>query len=402
MEEMDYLKTLRRYQKYWRKIVPERDEMIMMNTWGDRSADANIGEEFLRREVDACEKLNITHFQIDDGWQSGRSTGSASGAGTLWDEWSSEDWQPDSGRFPSGMKEVKKYAESKGVKLGLWFHPSNENEYAKWKQDVEILTGLYNDYGIQYFKIDGVKLKTKKSEIYFRKILDEVSRNTDNNVVFNLDVTHDERAGYFDFYEYGNTFLENRYTDWGGYYPYWTLRNLWQLSKFVPAEKFQIEFLNNQRNKDKYPADDIFAPGNLSMDYAFAVTLIAQPLAWLEGSNLPAESFEIAPLIEKYKKVQAELHSGLIFPIGEEPSGRAWTGFQSILDENSGYVLVFRENNEQPSSGIKIIDASGKSLRFEKVLGEGESFKQLAGEDGFVSFQLPDKNNFVLYKYFAN
>ena len=260
---------MRRYQKYWRKIIPERDDMIMMNTWGDRSQDASIGEDFLGKEIDVCQKLHLTHFQIDDGWQSGRSTGSASGKGTLWDEWTKKDWQPDSGRFPSGMKTIGEYSGEKGVKLGLWFHPSNENEYARCEQDIETLIGLYNDYNIKCFKIDGVKLKTKKAESNFRHILDSVSKATNNDVVFNLDMTHDERAGYFYFYEYGNVFLENRYTDWGGYYPYWTLRNLWQLSKYVPAEKFQIEFLNNQRNRDKYPKDDIFARG----EYTFRLYL---------------------------------------------------------------------------------------------------------------------------------
>ena len=52
----------------------------------------------------------------------------------------------------------------------------------------------------------------------------------------------------------------NRYTDWGNYYPYRTLRNLWMLSRYVPAEKMQIEFLNKWRNADKYDAADLLPP----------------------------------------------------------------------------------------------------------------------------------------------
>ena len=55
-------------------------------------------------------------------------------------------------------------------------------------------------------------------------------------LVFNLDATAGRRAGYHMLNRYGNIFLENRYTDWGNYYPYHTLRNLWMLSKYVPAE----------------------------------------------------------------------------------------------------------------------------------------------------------------------
>ena len=76
----------------------------------------------------------------------------------------------------------------------------------------------------------------------------------------------------------GNIFLENRYTDWQNYYPYWTLRNLWMLSKYVPAEKLQIEFLNKWRNTDKYKGE-VFAPENYSFEYLFATTLAGQPLA---------------------------------------------------------------------------------------------------------------------------
>lgn len=62
------------------------------------------------------------------------------------------------------------------------------------------------------------------------------------NVVFAskvVDETAGRRGGYHYLNEYGNLFLENRYTDWTNYYPYTTLRNLWMLSKYVPAEKFQ-------------------------------------------------------------------------------------------------------------------------------------------------------------------
>ena len=46
--------------------------------------------------------------------------------------------------------------------------------------------------------------------------------------------------------------------------------------------------------------------------------------------TLPEEAFGIKDLMEKYKKVQYDFHQGTILPIGEEPSGRSWTGFQSL------------------------------------------------------------------------
>ena len=58
-------------------------------------------------------------------------------------------------------------------------------------------------------------------------------------------------SGYHYFAEYGNIFLENRYTDWGNYYPHHTLRNLWHLSRYVPPERLQIEDTNEQDDPDR-------------------------------------------------------------------------------------------------------------------------------------------------------
>ena len=143
--------------------------------------------------------------------------------------------------------------------------------------------------------------------------------------------------------KYGNIFLENRYTDWGNYYSYQTLRNLWILSCYVPPERLQIEFLNKWRNPAT--SDDPFAPNRMPFSYLFATTMAAQPLAWMEATGLPKKAFEIAPVIEKYQEVMRELHQGVILPVGQEPSGRSWTGFQSIVDDRHGFLLVLREDH---------------------------------------------------------
>ena len=124
-----------------------------------------------------------------------------------------------------------------------------------------------------------------------RNIFETVTSRSNGNIAFNVDATTDLRGGYFYLNEYGNIFLENRYTDWGNYYPHWTLRNLWQLSEFVPPEKLQIEFLNNTRNLHKYDEEDPLRPSAVPFEYVFAVTMAAQPLAWMEASGLPEEAF---------------------------------------------------------------------------------------------------------------
>ena len=391
--------ALRRYQKTLRKFVPERDNMIMMNTWGDRNQDASVSEEFCIREIAACKKMGITHFQIDDGWQTGLSKNSASNSGRLWNQWGEEDWEPHPVRFPNGLSKVVEYANENSIRLGLWFHPSNYNDYENWESDALILSNIYKKYGVEYIKIDGVKLKNKQSELNFRKFLDYTLELTANNIVFNLDGTADNRGGYHYFYEYGTVFLENRYTDWANYYPHWTLRNLWQLSKYVPTERLQIEFLNTTRNKEAYPENDLLAPINIPFDYVFATSMAGQPLAWFEGSKLPRELSYVSKTISEYKKVWNDFHEGYILPVGEMPDGKSWTGFQSITNEKSGYFLVFRENNDNAMSEIKTYLKPNIHLNMILISGSGEDEALQVDGTGNVKFFLPNAFSFALYLY---
>ncbi|HEY4197791.1 MAG TPA: alpha-galactosidase, partial [Mucilaginibacter sp.] len=330
---MGRLKALRTYQQNMRTHLPGRDDMVLLNTWGDRSKDKKIGEDFSLKELIAAQKLGVTHFQIDDGWQTGRSANSAFSGGSFNKIWSNPDyWTPDIKKFPNGLTPIVALGKKLGIEVCVWFNPSQDSSYRHWQDDAGALISLYKKYGIHTFKIDGVQVVDKQGEINLRKMLDTVVSVTHNQAVFNLDVTAGKRYGYYYFNEYGNIFLENRYTDFGNYYPSWTLRNLWMLSRYVPPQNLQIEFLNNFRNADKYAKDDLLAPSTVSFDYGFALTMMAQPLAWMEATGLPEKAFNAAPIIKKYVKLQSKLHSGQIFPIGDEPTGTSWTGFQSVMD----------------------------------------------------------------------
>lgn len=391
--------ALREYQKKLRIHKPGRDEMVLMNTWGDRGQDTRIREKFALAELETGAKLGISHFQLDDGWQSGRTSNSALKGGSLNNIWDNKNyWEPDPEKFPNGLGPIVKKGKELGIEVCLWFNPSRDNSNENWEKDANTLIGLNKKYGIRTFKIDGVNLPDKLAEINFRKFLDKVNQETDNNVVFNLDVTAGRRGGYHYFNEYGNLFLENRYTDWQNYYPYKTLRNLWMLSKYVPPQNFQIEFLNKWRNAEKY-TDDPFAPKNYSFEYLFAITMAAQPLAWFEGTGLPSEAITIGGnIIRKYRQIQYDFHSGNIFPMGDEPSGQSWTGFQSI-QEGKGYFLVFREASESQKAEIKTWLSGGSMIECTPVIGKGKVFRAKVGINGAVIFTLPEKNSFSLYSY---
>lgn len=396
-DEYSSLRSLRTYQNRLRKRVAERDDMIMMNTWGDRGRDSRINEKYIIEELELCSGLGISHYQIDDGWQTGKSPASV-GGGSFDNIWDRDDyWKPNSNNFPSGFTPVIEKGKELGIEICLWFNPSYSDNYLDWEKDADLLISLNREYGIRTFKIDGLRIHNKLSDLRVDSMFMKVEKALNSDVVINLDVTNDRRYGYLYRNRYGNIFLENRYSDFGTYYPYWSLRNLWTLSKYVPAQDLQIEFLNKWRNRDKYK-DDPFAPELYDFEYLFAITMMAQPLAWMEAHNLPEEAFVIGETIKRYRKFQNEIHQGLILPVGDKPSGRSWTGFQSIL-KDSGYLLIFRELNEHPQYWVKTWLEPGIRVELEAILGEGNSFTAVVDRDGKIQFSLRDKNSFSLYKY---
>lgn len=392
--ELERLTALRNYQKNIRKQLPERDEMIVMNTWGDRGNLSRLNEEFCIKQIEACAKLGITHFQLDYGWQDGYDEGAYL---HVYDN-NPNFWTPKKRLFPNGLSPIIKRGKELGVDVALYINPSLSNNNEDWEKDADALIKMYREYGVKMFKVDGQKMPTKLAEERTRKMYDKIMRETDGSFVHNMDITAGVRGGYFMFTEYGNMFLENRYTEWSNYYPYKTLRNLWMLSRYVPAEKLLIEFPNKWKNQDKYSNNDMFAPINYSFEYLFATTMAAQPLAWMDAADLPEEVFANQKVIKEYRKIQHDFHLGTILPIGNEPSGKSWTGFQSIRNDK-GYLLVFRENTSNATAKIKTWLPEGKKVELIPVVGEGKKTNQKISDEGTVSVHLPEINSFVLYKY---
>lgn len=373
-DENSALRAYKSYELATHKYIPEKDNTFTMNTWGDRNRDSRVNEKFILNELDVANKLGVTHYQIDDGWQQGLSQNSSSRAGMLWDDWKKEDWIPHATRFPNGLKAVSSTADRLGIELGLWFNPSKANDYISWQRDKEIITSLHNDLNVSWVKIDGLQIGTKTAENNVYRMLQGAIDESDGNIQFNIDVTAGRRGGYFFFNKFGNIFLENRYTDWGNYYPHLTLRNVWSLSRYVPIQRFQIEWLNKWRNDDKYPANDPLKPMNVPFDYQFAITLMGQPLAWMEATGLPAEAFDVVPLIHLWKSERTRMQSGVIISVGEMPDGYSFPGFVSYAKDRT-YVLLFRENTKETSGIYPLPTDEVSSKKFVKLAGSGELIK---------------------------
>lgn len=394
--------VLQQYQRRFRIYNADRDELIWHSIWGDRNRDGRMTEAFLSKEIKLNRQIGIDHLYFIDGWQRGPSSNSVNREkGGLWDnQWSVADyWEPNKERFPNGFDALVGQAKANGFKIGMWYNPDKTNDYANWRRDTDVLLNFHQRFGANYFKYDGVEFTTKKGETNLLKAMHRIVQETNGQAGIEVDITAGLRTGYFAAMPYGTLFLENRYTDFRRYYPHTTLRNLWQLAHFVDPRRMRIEFLNPERNKHLYPNDPL-APARYPKDYGLAVTLFAKPMAWLETSGLSDSTRQaFTKLLTVYKPHQSAIHQGTIFPIGDEPTGFSWTGFQSQTGKSEGYVIVYREINSESTKPITLYNLPAGTYRFEFLSGSGRSFQTNTASNGSVTFSLPATLNYGFYRY---
>ena len=393
--------VIKDYHRYYLSGVSKSQtkSQILSNTWGDRNADSCLNEKFTYKEIDYAEILGVDVMQLDDGWQKGHTAGSLVKKGGAQIGEGMYDQQPDfwevRGTFPNGLAPIITEAGKRGVEVGLWYSCDATDDYKYYKKDIENILTLYKKHGVTTFKIDGIRLYNKTCEKNVYKILSTIREKTDGVIKINMDITAGRRFGYVYMREFGNLFLENRFTKSRTYYPHRTLRNLWDISKYIPTQRFQIECVNVKRNNDKYAGDKL-APINYKMDYAFAITMVANPLMWMEMQNIESEDVStLKDIISTYKAIRGDFEKAFIQPIGNRPNGMEFTGFNVSLDDGSGYLVLFKELNENKSFDYEV-DLSGKKL---SVLYKSNASVSVKNKKGKVNFTSTKNNVFAVVKY---
>ena len=66
---------------------------------------------------------------------------------------------------------------------------------------------------------------------------------------------------------------------------------------------------------------------------------------------------------------------------------------------NKGYLLIFRESNEEKTRNIQTWLPEGTKIRCTPIIGKGQAFTARVGKTGSVLFTLNDKNSYALYNY---
>ena len=367
---------------FLKKRFPGKPASVMVNPWGCGQFPKLVSETFLIEEMKAAPELGATHYQIDDAWQEG---GSLSELGVKNRHITEEFWQISQKRLNGTFTPIMTAAKGAGIEPGLWMAPSCNCEYRDWKTFANRILELHHEYGFRAFKIDSVLIRTAEAEENLRSLLDFVREKTNGTIYFNLDTTNGQRPGYFLFLEYGNIFLENRYVchTWGvGYHPEKTLRNLWRLARYMRTQELQIEVPYAGDINEAFYADKPWVhPQTYPQEYWAAIAMFANPLLWFAPSRVkPEDRSAIRKIMEIHKKYRDGIFAGEIFPVGEEPSGKACTGLLSRNDETGkAYLILYREAGAVEES-VEIALPGTRVEQWSVITGSGCVVRSSAGK----------------------
>ena len=386
--EKDACTVLKKYLRA-RFRLSEKHCSVTVNPWGCGKFPSLVSEEFLMAELKAAGEAGATHYQIDDSWQEGGSLGEMINRNR---HIQPAFWEVSRERLGGSFRKLVECAKEAGVEPSLWVAPSSNAEYRDWRSFCDMLLKYHREYGFNIFKIDGVLIRTSEAERNLETLLRTAREESNGEIFFNLDTTSGQRPGYFRMLEYGNIFLQNRYVchQWGrGYHPEKTLRSLWKLSKYMRPQMLQIEIpYIGDINREFYRTKKEGSPDAYPWTYWMAVAMFANPLLWFAPSlTTPEERAELRRMMELHREVRKKLFAGDIYPIGEEPSGKALTGFYST----SGFLIVYREKDstcrsmevEIPSGDWKLIAGEGRCAE----LGKDKMEVIVPQQAGFAMFR---------------
>lgn len=387
--------TVRKY--FVSKISPATYSMV--NNWGGGNAGKNITYDFFVKEIDAASEMGIKIVQIDDGWQmlspADTKIYTEDKVYTYYHRFDGNFWDLNTEKFPDGFAPLVKYAASKNVILGLWFAPDTRDDMANFDRDVAVLRKAYFEWGFRFFKLDMVVLKTVSQRKRFIEFLDVLSSFGDD-VRLQIDVTAPvARLGFLDGFSYGKVFVENRYfTRTNYYYPHDTLRNLWALSRYIPAQKIQMEIPDITKCDKTYDRSDVLAPFTYTMDYIVASVMFSNPLFWMELQFLPEKDYADAKrVMDVWQAQKDDLANCDIYPIGDEPDGTTLTGFMAN-GNGYGYFIALREVTDEDTMSIEL---PFKASKLEVLCSNFNSDATLA--DGKATVKFGDKRAFVFCRF---
>ena len=400
--------------------------LAMSNNWGGGGSVGVLSEAFVLAELDAAAAMGLSQVQVDAGWHRGdaRALGVEQLEPASTSATDADFWAPHPERFPRGLGPLRDRARELGLDLGLWFCLDRADDYGRWRDDLATLLGLWRDSGVTHFKFDGVGFTSRLGEMRVRRLLAELHQQSGGEVAASIDITASKSRRFgltSGFTHVRDHFVENRYTGNATYRPHRTLRNLWQLARYVPSYRLEMEWLNVHRHLENYP--DPLAPAAFGVEYSLATTLMALPLAWMHLQALPREDADaVGEVLRRVRPHQQAMLHGHVLPLGDEPDGTAWTGFLSTSLQpphpptppastspapatesppaDHGYLMLYREVNDADQASLHLPSLPpGATLTLEPLAGQGSDQRVTLDMNSRGRFHLAAPRSYALYRW---
>lgn len=380
-------------KKFDRKRYPisvDRDMYSLVCTWGhckDQREGRNAAmEEEVLKEMDFVKQIHADLLLIDDGWQVSQTANSY-----IPDE--KQGWRPAPSVYERGWERVRKKADSLQLRLGLWgvaqLMPASD---MIWNFERLRMSQLKLDFAT-FGSHDKLSAMMDSVRLYIK------STGHKSSISWDLTENH-ARYGYYWAREYGNLHFMNRKPFSPKnvlYVPYLALRDFWLLSHYSNLNKYQLVI---QHAKLTDPSTDAHL---YSEEYCVATALMGIPeFMAIPRYYTPEDRIKVGKLMALYKQHQKALFTGYVFPIGEEPNNRSWTGFESILndDENSGYFLLFRElHNNENNKKIKVKMLNPGDRIVIQNLCTGQVYESVIDSNGYLLFSIKKAADFLFCKW---
>lgn len=361
--EVDRQLAIKRFDRARFQPHPEEEVYSRSNTWGTRypgdKARAAAEQENCLKEIESCADLGIDVLVIDDGWQYPMEGRNQDGH---------QKWEPDPGRFPQGWTTMRQRAEDSGVDLHLWLPPAQTS--------LEQIVRNVERGGFTGLKLDFLNFQTRD---HIETVVEKIRRvveYTDYDLRTTWDVTNNHpRLGYYFRREYGGLHVANRKPTFDrdrvhyvAYTPRLILRDMWHLSHYLNLTQIAVTV----QDVDKVDPS-IRDSSQYSHAYCAAISTVGLPLFLQETHLLEGKAREeTRTIMQTWRRHREDMAQGFVFPIGDEPSGASWTGFQCHNPETGeGYVLVFRELDAPGAEQtIPLHFLDGQKVRWTDVLSD--------------------------------
>lgn len=371
--------ALKRFDRARYPIFPERDLMIINDTWGP----ANPGgaqftkEEYLLKEIPLLADLGVDVLRIDDGWQINPWKGKE------------EVFLPN---YPDKWKNIKNTCEKYDVKLGLWIAVQRA-------QQQDLLWNL-DSANVVTWKVDFDHLNNREAfEKRFVNIREIMKRAWMKTQFSFCPEYADPRYGWYYAKEYGSIYFQNLQEALPKHLtmvPYHVLRQNWLMSKYFNSNKLQV-LLQNPKRVDRTLSDAYLH----SHSYCFAQGLPFVPVFFQSAQYLnEAGRKELKQLISQYKQHREKMFACYSFPIGDVPTNESWAGYQFVSENNdTGYLLLFRElHNKQTKQDIVLKFLAGKKLRITDIRTNKVKNKKVS-DQGVLKFEIEQPADYLYLMY---